>query len=147
MFVRKKAGFCLEFRVAGRAREGQHVADVGNTGEVHDHAFKAHAEASMLDGAVLAQFQIPPVVLGIEAELFHACGEYIQTLFTLAAAAKLADGRNQKVGGANGAVELSFTSTVSDLVAVLASVMSEMTGGQDGGAGQAKPMQKNDSLK
>ena len=52
-----------------------------------------------------------------------------------------------KVGGANGAVELSFTSTVSDLVAVLASVMSEMTGGQDGGAGQAKPMQKNDSLK
>ena len=52
-----------------------------------------------------------------------------------------------KVGGANGAVELSFTSTVSDLVAVLASVMSEMTGGQDGGAGQAKPMQKTDALK
>ena len=52
-----------------------------------------------------------------------------------------------KVGGADGAVELSFTSTVSDLVAVLASVMSEMTGGQDGGAGQAKPMQKTDALK
>lgn len=52
-----------------------------------------------------------------------------------------------KVGGANGAVELSFTSTVSDLVAVLASVMSEMTGGQNGSAGQAKPMQKSDALK
>ena len=52
-----------------------------------------------------------------------------------------------KVGGANGTVELSFTSTVSDLVAVLASVMAEMTGGQDEGAGQAKPMQKNDSQK
>jgi hypothetical protein len=52
-----------------------------------------------------------------------------------------------KVGGANGAVELSFTSTVSDLVAALASAMAEMTGGQDGGAGQAKPMQKDGSLK
>ena len=51
-----------------------------------------------------------------------------------------------KVGGANGVLEFSFTSTVSDLVAVLASVMAEMSGGQAGGV-QTNPTPKNGSLK
>ena len=38
----------LEFCGAGRAREGQHVPDVGDAGQVHDHALEAHAEARVL---------------------------------------------------------------------------------------------------
>ena len=60
----------LEVGVAGGAGEGQDVADVRDAGEVHDHALEAHAEAGVLRGAVLAQLQIPPIVLGVEAEAY-----------------------------------------------------------------------------
>ena len=54
-----------------------------------------------------------------------------------------------KVGGVNGVLDISFTSTVSDLVAALSPLMAEMKGGSNEGAsgGQAKPLQNNDALR
>ena len=51
----------LEIRVSRRAREGDHVTDIFQTGEIHHHALQAKAEAGVGDGAVPAQVEIPPI--------------------------------------------------------------------------------------
>ena len=56
----------------------------------------------MLGGAVLAQLQIPPVILGVHAQLLDARLEHIVSLLALGAAAQLAHGRHQQVGRGNG---------------------------------------------
>ena len=64
--------FLLKLCVAHSAGMQLHIANVADTGEVHDHALKAQAVAGVAAGAVTAQVQIPPVVLGLEAQLVHA---------------------------------------------------------------------------
>ena len=48
----------LELRVAHGAGMGQDVADVGDAGEVHDHALEAQAEPGVLAAAVAPQIQV-----------------------------------------------------------------------------------------
>ena len=76
----------LQFAVADGSGEGQHVPDVAHTGQVHDAALKAKAEAGVTGGAVLPQIQIEAVVLGIQTQLVHAGKEGIVIILTLAAA-------------------------------------------------------------
>src|SRR5699024_8164142 len=80
-----------EVRVAGRAGEGEHVADVAHARQVHDEALKPDAEARVLDPAVAAQVEIPPVVLLLEAQLLHAGDKHVVPLLALGAADELAD--------------------------------------------------------
>ena len=63
--------FPLEFCRTGCAREGQHVADVGNSSEVHHKALKSKAKARMFCTAILAQIQIPPIIFLFQLEVLH----------------------------------------------------------------------------
>ena len=49
------AKFGSELRVADGAGIGEDVADVGDTGEVHNHTLKTKPEACVRRSAVLAQ--------------------------------------------------------------------------------------------
>ena len=44
----------LEFCLSDRSREGKHVADVANPGQIHNQALKSQAVARMLGAAILA---------------------------------------------------------------------------------------------
>src|SRR5579871_4013999 len=87
----------LELAVLGRAREGDDVADVGHAGGEQDQALEAEAEAGVLGGAVLAQLEVPPVVLDLEAEALHARLEHVVPLLALTAADDLPELRHQDV--------------------------------------------------
>ena len=52
----------LKLSVAREAWERDHVADVFHAGGEEDEPLEAEAEPRVGDGAVFAQFQIPPVV-------------------------------------------------------------------------------------
>ena len=77
--------------------KGQHVTDVLDAGEVHDHALKAQAVACVLHAAELAQVQVPLVVGLVHAQLVHAGHQLAVVLFTLAAADQLADAGHQHI--------------------------------------------------
>src|SRR5262245_5000288 len=55
-----------EIRVAGRARERDHIANVFEAGQVHHHAFESETETRVRHGTVAAQVEIPPVGLFIQ---------------------------------------------------------------------------------
>src|SRR5271163_4417368 len=84
-------------RVAGRPREGDGVADVGEAGDVGEGALEAEAEAGVRHRAVAAQIAVPGVVLPVDAALGHARIEHLEPLLALAAADDLADPRRQHV--------------------------------------------------
>src|SRR5699024_3920390 len=88
----------------GGSGEWQYVADVADTGDVHDQALKAKAVTRMLGAAVFAQVEVPGVVLLVESQLADAVEQHVVTLLTLAAADDLADARHQQVGRRNGLV-------------------------------------------
>ena len=79
-----------------------HVPDVADAGEVHHHALEAQAETGVAAGAVAAQVQVPPVVLGVQAQLVHPLLQHLDALLTLRAADDLADAGHQAVGSAHG---------------------------------------------
>ena len=56
----------------------------------------------MLDRAVLAQLEVPPVVLDVHAQLANALSEHVQALLALAAAAQLAHAGHQQVSRRDG---------------------------------------------
>ena len=56
----------------------------------------------MLAGAVTAQVQVPPVVLGVHAQLLDAGLQHVQALLALASADDLANAGHQAVGGGHG---------------------------------------------
>ena len=58
-----------KLRTARRARERDHVADVGHAGDELHGALQAQAEAGVGDGAVAAEVEIPPVVFRVEVLL------------------------------------------------------------------------------
>src|SRR5699024_3818857 len=80
----------------------EHIADVAYTGEVHNHALEAQAVAGVLRAAVAAQIQVPPVILGLHAQLFDAALQQVQPLLALAAADDLADAGHQTVRRGDG---------------------------------------------
>jgi len=92
----------LDAQLAGGAGEGDDVADVLHTREVHDHTLEAEAEARMLDAAVTAQIEIPAIIAHIHAKFCDALLQHLHALFTLAAADELADTGNEKIRRSNG---------------------------------------------
>ncbi|CAN4049695.1 DNA binding domain, excisionase family, partial [Dysosmobacter welbionis] len=68
----------LKVRTADRSRVGQDVPDVADAGEVHHQPFKTQAEARVLAGAVAPQVAVPPVVLGVHAQLPDAAFQDFQ---------------------------------------------------------------------
>ena len=63
-----------EIRGAGGACEGDHVADVADAGDEHQHALKAEPEAGVGHAAVAAQVEVPPVGLLVEVVQRHQLG-------------------------------------------------------------------------
>src|ERR1041385_2645250 len=55
----------LELGAARGAREGNYIANVGNAGDEHQHAFKTEPEAGMWHRSVAAQIEVPFVIGGI----------------------------------------------------------------------------------
>ena len=74
-----------------------HIADVADARQIHHHALEAEAEARVTAGAVTAQVAVPPVILGIHAEIADALLEQLDALLALAAADDLADAGNEAV--------------------------------------------------
>ena len=60
------------------AREGDDVSDVLQSGDEHDEALEAHAEARVGHGAVTAQVGVPPDVRGLHAALHAAPLQHLQ---------------------------------------------------------------------
>src|SRR5712675_2046241 len=87
----------LEFRISRRARERDHVADVGHAGDELDHSLQTEAEAGVGYGAKPAQVEVPPVVGGVEALFFHAAFQHVEPLFALAAADDFTDAWDEDV--------------------------------------------------
>src|SRR5699024_12619761 len=92
----------LDLRVAHGTGMQLYVPDVADAGEVHHHALEAQAETGVAAGAVAAQVQVPPVVLGVETQLVHALLQHLDTLLTLGAADDLADAGHKAVGSGHG---------------------------------------------
>src|SRR6266581_5530143 len=82
--------------LAGRSREGDRVADVGEAGDVGEGApgeSRGETEAGVRHRAIAAQVAAPGVVLAVDAALGHAAVQYFEPLLALAAADDLADAR------------------------------------------------------
>ena len=92
----------LKISVAGGAGMKLDVADVGNAGEVHDQTLEAQTVACVAAGAVAAKIEVPPVVVGVQTQLVHACKQNVEALLALRAADDLADAGNKAVGRGNG---------------------------------------------
>ena len=71
--------FCVSYGSGIR----ENVADVGNTREIHYDTLKAETEACVLGSAVLAEVEIPPIVLLLESKLIHTSGKDVKSLLTL----------------------------------------------------------------
>src|SRR6266852_3645061 len=84
-------------RVAGRARERDRVAHVGEAGDVGEGALEAEAEAGVRYCAIAAQIAVPGVVLPVDVALRHARIQHLEPLLALAAADDLTDARRQYV--------------------------------------------------
>src|SRR4051794_30074793 len=92
----------LVTRVAGRAREGNDVADVREARDVSHRPLEAEAEARVRHGAVAAQVAIPGVGVRVEAGLRDAAVEHLEALLALGAADDLADAGRKHVHGGDG---------------------------------------------
>ena len=86
-----------EFCVAGRSAERNDVADVLHAREVHDETLEAETEARVLDAAVLAQIEVPPVIFLVEFKLFHTLEEQVEALLSLRAADDLAHAGDEHI--------------------------------------------------
>jgi hypothetical protein len=82
---------CSELRILGRARERDHVADVGHAGHKQREAFEAQAEARMRGRAVLAGFEVPPQAFLRDVQFLDAGVELVVVLLPLRAADDFAD--------------------------------------------------------
>mmetsp|Transcript_32863 Transcript_32863/g.98298 ORF Transcript_32863/g.98298 Transcript_32863/m.98298 type:complete len:242 (-) Transcript_32863:908-1633(-) len=82
---------------AGVAREGDHVADVWDAGDVADEPLEAESVARVGDRPVPAEVDVPPVVLRVEPRLLHLAQQHRQPLLALAAADELADTGHEQV--------------------------------------------------
>src|SRR5215217_1037739 len=91
-----------KFGAAGRAKEGDHVADVLHAGEVHQHALEPQTEPRMWRRAELAQLEVPPVGLFGKRLGPDLLEEDVVPFFALASADDLANARREDVHGAHG---------------------------------------------
>src|SRR5262249_25363621 len=91
-----------EFGTAGRARERNHVANVRNASDEHQHAFEAQAEAGVWHSSIATQIEVPFVIGRIHVVTPHVVLQHFQSLFTLAAADDFADAWHQQIYGRYG---------------------------------------------
>src|SRR5947209_17533175 len=82
---------------AGGPREGDHVADIRQTGYVGNRSLEAQAKARVRHRAVASEIAIPAVGVRVEAGFRDAAVEDIEPLLALAAADDLADTRGEHV--------------------------------------------------
>src|SRR5207253_6111943 len=82
---------------AGRARKRNHVANVRNAGDEHQHALEAEAEAGVWHSSIATQIEVPFVIGRIHVVTPHVVLEHFQSFFTLAAADDLADAWHQQI--------------------------------------------------
>src|SRR4029077_21082230 len=87
---------------AGSAREGNHVANVRNACDEHQHALEAEAEAGVWHSSIATQIKVPFVIGGIHVVTPHVVLQQFQSFFTLAAADDLADAWHQQIYGGYG---------------------------------------------
>src|SRR5213080_3554708 len=92
----------LELGAARRAREGNHVANVRNACDEHQHSFEAEAEAGVWHSSIATQIEVPFVIDRIHVVTPHVVLEQFQPFFTLAAADDLADAWHQQIYGCYG---------------------------------------------
>jgi len=92
----------LEFEVAGRAREGDNVAYVGDAGQHHEQPLETQTKTCVRGGAKAAQVHVPPVVFGVLPQLLDAGRQAVQAFLALRTADKFADARHQHVHGGDG---------------------------------------------
>src|SRR5256885_983429 len=50
-----------ELGAAGRARKGDHIADVFHSSQIHQHTFESEAESGVGRRPILAKLEVPPV--------------------------------------------------------------------------------------
>ena len=91
----------LQLAVSNRAGEGKNIADVLDTGQIHDAALKAEAVACVATAAVFAEIQVEAVTLFIHMEFLYAREQFIVVIFTLAAADNFADAGDKAVHRGN----------------------------------------------
>src|SRR3954469_14024403 len=92
----------LKLGAAWSAREGNHIADVRNACDEHQHAFEAEAEAGVWHSSITTQIKVPFVIGRIHVVPPHIVLQQFQPFFTLAAADDLANAWHQQIDGRNG---------------------------------------------
>mmetsp|Transcript_66685 Transcript_66685/g.182899 ORF Transcript_66685/g.182899 Transcript_66685/m.182899 type:complete len:547 (+) Transcript_66685:440-2080(+) len=83
--------------LAGRAREGNDVADVAHRSRVEHQPLEADAEAGVRLRAEAARVEVGRVVLLLEPELGHARQQHLEPLLALRATHHLADAREEHI--------------------------------------------------
>jgi hypothetical protein len=91
-----------ELRLLRRAREGDHVADVGHAGDVLDGPLEAQAEAGVGHRAVACAGRGTTSRSSGQAHLLDALIEHVEPLLALRAADDLADARGEHVHRGHG---------------------------------------------
>ena len=96
--------FCISQNSALPTVRGwsSHIPDVADARQIHDHALKAQAKACVTAAAIAPQVAVPPVVLGLHAQLPDARLQHVQPLLALTAADDLADAGHQAVRRGHG---------------------------------------------
>ena len=92
----------LKLHASGRSRERSNIADVADTGQIHEYALKSQTKAGVLNSAILSKVKIPLIVAHIHTEIFDLLLEDIITLLALTASYYLAYAGNEKVSRRNG---------------------------------------------
>src|SRR5947209_17430677 len=79
----RNAALVSKLGVARRARERDHIADIGHTGGVNDRPLEAEAEPGVRHGAVAPQVAVPAVLLFRQSQLIEPGVEHLQPLLAL----------------------------------------------------------------
>ncbi len=91
----------LKLGMSWKTREGDYVADVFHAGRKEDEPLEAEPETGVGDGAVFAEFEIPPVIFPFKAEFGDFLFEDVEPFFALGAADDFADFGDEDVHGGN----------------------------------------------
>ena len=92
----------LEFCGTGGSREGENVADILDSGKIHDDSFKTKTVTGVFAAAVTAKVKIPAVIFFFKSKFVDAVDKNVKTLFSLASANDFANAGNKMVCSGNG---------------------------------------------
>ena len=98
------AVFPLEFCIFRGSGEGDDIADVLHSGDIHDCSFESESESGVRVCAESAEVKIPPVVFFIESKFLNSFNKFVISFFPLTSADDLTDSRNKEVSCGNSSV-------------------------------------------